>query len=116
MSAAQKKSEKLVNAKWHLDRAAQLGSGLTAEQRSACANDFADYRELYAKMQKKYGKGMEAALKKGQLPDLSGEYPAGKAPGAEACPVFMQSVAAIRSGTPVPGEAPKKKGLFGLFS
>ena len=40
-----KKSEKLVNAKWHLDRAAQLGSGLTAEQRSACANDFADYRE-----------------------------------------------------------------------
>ena len=105
----------LANAKWHLDRASELASTLTAEQRGSYPDDFADYRELYAKMQRKYGRAMEAALKKGQLPDLSGEYPAGQAPAADSCALFMQGVAAVQSGAPAPGEAPKKKGFFGLF-
>lgn len=110
-----KKGEMLANAKWHLDRASELASTLTAEQRGSYPDDFADYRELYAKMQRKYGRAMEAALKKGQLPDLSGEYPAGQAPAADSCALFMQGVAAVQSGAPAPGEAPKKKGFFGLF-
>ncbi len=111
-----KKSEKLINAKWHFDRATELSSALSADKRSAYANDFADYRELYAKMQRKYGKVMESALKKGQLPDLSGEYPAGAAPAAESCPVFMQGASPAPSSGTQPGQAPRKKGLFGLFS
>ena len=110
-----KKGEMLMNAKWHLDRAAELDSTLTAEQRSDYQNDFADFREQYARMQKKYGRAMEAALKKGQLPNLAGEYPAGAAPAPDSCARFMQSASAVQSGAPMPGEAPKKKGLFGLF-
>lgn len=104
----------LANAKWHLDRASELASTLTAEQRGSYPDDFADYRELYAKMQRKYGRAMEAALKKGQLPDLSGEYPAGGARGGLVRAVHA-GVAAVQSGAPAPGEAPKKKGFFGLF-
>lgn len=113
---AQKNGGALLNAKWHLDRAAELAPTLTAEQRSTYPQDFADYREQYARMYKRYGRTVEAALRAGQLPNLAGEYPAGAVPAPQSCPVFMQSAAAIQQGAPASGgAAPKKKGLFGLF-
>lgn len=111
----QKNGGALLNAKWHLDRAAELAPTLTEAQRSAYPQDFADYREEYGRLYKKYGRTLEAALRAGQLPNLTGEYPAGAAPAPQSCAVFMQSAAAVRQGAPAAGAAPKKKGLFGLF-
>lgn len=109
-----KSGRMLANAKWHLDKAAELNGTLTAEQRAEYPNDFADYRQQYQQQLRRYGKAMEAQLKAGQLPDLSGEYPEGMAPAAGSCAVFMKDVQALQSGAPLPG-APKKKGFFGLF-
>ena len=109
-----KSGKMLANAKWHLDRAAELNGTLTAEQRAEYPNDFADYRQQYQQYLRRYGKAMEAQLKAGQLPDLAGEYPAGTAPAPQSCALFMKDIEALQSGAPLPG-APKKKGFFGLF-
>ena len=109
-----KSGRMLANAKWHLDKAAELNDTLTAEQRAEYPNDFADYRQQYQQQFRRYGKAMEAQLKAGQLPDLAGEYPEGLAPAAGSCNAFLKDVQALQSGAPLPG-APRKKGFFGLF-
>lgn len=109
-----KSGRMLANAKWHLDKAAELNGTLTAQQRADYPNDFADYRQQYQQYLRRYGKAMEAQLKAGQLPDLAAEYPAGTAPAPESCAVFMRDVEGLKAGAPLPG-APKKKGFFGLF-
>ena len=109
-----------VNAKWHMDRARELSAGLNADQKKSYPEDFADVREEYGKMEKKYGKIMENRLRAGEFPNLSEDYPQGQAPAVEACKSFMDFANGLRNGAPVQAAAAKepekkKKGLFGFF-
>ena len=109
-----------VNAKWHMDRARELSAGLNADQKKSYPEDFADVREEYGKMEKKYGKIMENRLRAGEFPNLSEDYPQGQAPAVEACKSFMDFANGLRNGVPVQAAAAKepekkKKGLFGFF-
>lgn len=113
-----KKQEMMSNAKWHMDRVKALSGGLNAQQKKEYPSDFDDFNQLYAKMERKYGKAMQNRLRAGELPDLKADYLPDRVPALESNQVFAGFLAELKGGqghgASQPETAPKqKKGLFG---
>lgn len=113
-----KKQEMMSNAKWHMDRVKDLSGSLNAQQKKDYPSDFEDFNQLYAKLERKYGKAMQNRLRAGELPDLTVDYLPDRVPALESNRVFAGFLEALKGGQETGAgkqeEAPKKKkGLFG---